>query len=111
MYLGLFFIILLLAYSLLYRLRFPATARWAKVNIPIAGTIVAILGHPHSLAHADKSGTLVVTVDDIIYNPGTAHYLAETKEESSSTSRRLQVRKRKRATEDCEYVFSRAFSV
>ena len=67
------------------------------MNIPIAGTVICIIGHPHSTTGTDGSGMLILTVDDIVYNPGTAHILADSKEDTSNSSpRRFQARKRKR---------------
>ena len=42
-----------------------------------------------------------MTIEDIVYNPGTTHFLVDTKDkdEGGGTSRRLQVKKRKRTAE------------
>ena len=82
------------------RCRFPCTARWAKINVPIAGVVIAIVGRPHSMSGTNGTGMLIVTVEDIVYNPGSTHIVADSKEESSASPRRLQVRKRKRVAEE-----------
>ena len=76
------------------------TPRWAKLNVPVAGTVIAIVGRPHSMTGSNGSGFLIVTVEDIVYNPGTTHVLADSKEDTGGLQRRLQVRKRKRAIEE-----------
>ena len=83
-----------------FRCRFPATPRWARINIPIAGSVIAVVGRPHSLTGSAGSGMLILTVEDIIYNPGATHISAESNNnEANSSHRRLQVKKRKRGQE------------
>ena len=78
------------------RCRFPPTARWAKINVPIAGTVVGISGRPFSTSQSNGSGMLILTVEDIVYNPGTVHILADPKDETGGASRRLHVKRKNR---------------
>ena len=78
------------------RCRFPPNPRWARVNIPIAGSVIAIIGRPHSITGSADSWLLILTIEDIVYNPGAPHILADPKKEASSSPRRLQIKKRKR---------------
>ena len=49
------------------------------------------------------SQLLILTIEDIVYNPGAAHVLSDQKSEVNSSPRRLQIKKRKRS--DGKYVF------
>ena len=71
--------------------------------MPIAGSVIAVIGRPFSMSGLNGTGMMIVTVEDIVYNPGTAHILADSSAATGSTSspgRRLQVRKRKRDAKD-----------
>ena len=76
----------------LLRCRFPATPRWARLNMPTAGSVILISGRPHSMTAAGGSGLLMVTIEDIVYNPGSAVIMDDI--QTSPSSRRLQVKKR-----------------
>ena len=67
--------------------------------MPIAGSVISIIGRPHSTTGDHGNGLLVVTVEDIIYNLGTAHILDTSRSDptGAASSRKLQVKKRKRA--------------
>ena len=62
--------------------------------MPIAGSVISVFGRPYSLTPSNGSSILVVTVEDIVYNPGSMLILADAKPDSSVSPRRLQVRKR-----------------
>ena len=93
-------VLFLLAYRLLicFRCRFPPSPRWAKLNMPIAGSVIMIFGRPYSITSGNNSNLLIVTVEDIVYNPGSMHILAESKSDASASPRRLQVRKKLKPT-------------
>ena len=65
--------------------------------MPIAGSVVAVIGHPYAMTGLNGSGILIVTVNDIVYNPGTAHIHADSQPDAAISPQKLQVRKRKRA--------------
>ena len=73
--------------------------------MPIAGSVISVFGRPHSTTYVDGASVLIVSVEDIVYNAGSAHILAESRSEASSSPRRLQVRKRQKLSGD----FSRKF--
>ena len=85
----------------LIRCRFPAGPRWSKINLPIAGSVISIFGRPHSVIGVNGTSMLIITVEDIVYNPGAAHIVDSTRSDSSvsASPRRLQVRRRKRAAD------------
>ena len=62
--------------------------------MPIAGSTVLISGRPHSMSDTKNCGTLIVTVEDIVYNPG-ANLALDDSRTSPTSNRKLQVKKRK----------------
>ena len=81
--------------------------------MPIAGSVISIFGRPHSLASVDSSNILVITVGDIIYNPGSTQVLVDGKSDVLASPRRLQVKNRSKPTDDfeCEFLFFFFFSL
>ena len=72
------------------------------MNMPIAGSVISVFGRPHSVVYVNTSKVLVVTVEDIIYNPGSTHVLADVKSDVSSSPRRLQVKKKSKTGDGYE---------
>ena len=68
--------------------------------MPISGSVIAIFGRPYAMSGAGGTGMLIITVEDIVYNPGTAHIVADSSSPTSVPSRRLQVRKRRKLMDD-----------
>lgn len=74
--------------------------------MPVAGSAISIFGRPHSMTNSDGTGILILTVEDIVYNPGTAHVLVDSRADTNSSPRRLQVKKRKRVAVDNSGMFA-----
>lgn len=68
--------------------------------MPIAGSVISILGRPHSITGMDATGLLIITVEDITYNPGASHVDESRSEPAPGSGRKLQVKKRRRTALD-----------
>ena len=68
--------------------------------MPVAGSAVMIFGRPHSMTGAGGTGLLMLTVEDIVYSPGSTLMVDESRISPGSSGRKLQVRKRKYGTAD-----------
>lgn len=83
------------------RCRFTASPRWARLSLPVTGSAVCIMGRAHSTVGVRGTGILIISVDEITYNPGISHSLAENVDKDSvaspSPSRKLKVKKKTRA--------------
>lgn len=73
--------------------------------MPVAGSVIAIFGRPHSLISVNGSSVLIVTVEDIVYNPGSTQILADARSDAPLSPRRLQVRKKIKTSDDFNCMF------
>ena len=73
--------------------------------MPIAGSSVSVLGRPYRTTGVGGTGLMIVTVEDIVYNPGTTHILDESSSGANASPKCPRVRKRKRNSDDSDGTF------
>ena len=66
--------------------------------MPVAGSVIAILGRPFAVSDFSGPGVsaLMISVEDIVYNPGSLHVLDESRSNVAAPARKMQVKKRRR---------------